>query len=399
MIELLDRNSHFVVPTLLALVVVPLALTLIIVGARSPYTHANLAAGFDSGYTRTDQALIGPAVPFESMMNAISLSNDPFERGRELFVIKGCASCHGLDGRGGAVGPSIVAMNVEIMRQATQNGMGGMPAFAADALSDTDLQAMAVYLKAISDSLPAAAEPQGGETPVAFTGAVPPASATAPASAAQAATPGSTQSLPGASTVTATTVATIEQYTSKIKPSLQAGAKTYSQNCANCHGEKGNGKGIGSNGLKPPPTDFTKLASARRDSPQQWYDSIENGRPGSMMAAWKGALSDSDIWNVVFYIRSFAEPAARIAGGKASYAQNCSSCHGDRGDGKGPFAAGANPQPANFTDTSSMVAQSDQALFNIVSKGKGTMPDFHTNFTDDKRWELIDYLWTFVYGP
>jgi mono/diheme cytochrome c family protein len=272
-----------------------------------------------------------------------------------------------------------------------------MPAFAPEALSDSDLQAIAAYLKAMSNGAPAAASPNAATEPAAGAGALP--VATAPALAAQAAASAPTQAAAAAAPTTAQPASGTGQDSLEIQPSLSGGEKVYAANCASCHGDKGDGKGSAASGLNPPATNFTDLAVARRASPLVWHDSILNGRPKSMMPAWKGALSESDIWSVIFYIRAFAAPSAKIAEGKSSYAQSCSICHGDKGDGKGPFAAGADPPPANFTDASKMTAQSSQVLFDILTKGKGTMPDFHSNLTDDQRWNLVDYLWTFVYGP
>lgn len=146
MIETFERKN-FIVPALLAIVVVPLWLLLMIVGARSPYTHSNLMAGYEPSYTRSEQGFVGPTIPLEGMMSAVPLANDPVERGRQLFVVKECASCHGLDGHGGAVGPSILGTNPEKLRKVTQEGIGGMPAFSPTALSDGDLQAIAEFLK------------------------------------------------------------------------------------------------------------------------------------------------------------------------------------------------------------------------------------------------------------
>jgi cytochrome c553 len=150
MIETLEDHSRFVVPMLLAIVVVPLALLLLVVGARSPNTHMNLAPGFDPNYTRTDQSIVDPPVPFSGMMSAVPLASDPVERGHQLFVTNDCASCHGLDGRGGIVGPPIAGTNAHDLRVKTQVGPGGMPAFAPGALSDPDLTAIAAYLAAMS---------------------------------------------------------------------------------------------------------------------------------------------------------------------------------------------------------------------------------------------------------
>ncbi len=60
-----------------------------------------------------------------------------------------CASCHGLDGRGGIVGPAIVETKAAKLRAVTQVGPQGMPAYAPGALTDDDLAAIAAYLAAM----------------------------------------------------------------------------------------------------------------------------------------------------------------------------------------------------------------------------------------------------------
>ncbi len=147
MMGAIERQRNFVVPTVLAVVVVPLWLLLMVVGARSPNTHMNLMTGYDPSYSRTEQGFVGPPTPLEGMMSAAYLPSDLLQRGRQLFVVKECASCHGLDGHGGVIGPSIVGVNAEKLRKVTQEGLGGMPAYASNALSDADLQAIAEYLK------------------------------------------------------------------------------------------------------------------------------------------------------------------------------------------------------------------------------------------------------------
>jgi mono/diheme cytochrome c family protein len=149
MIDVQRRIGRFVFPTLIAVVVVPLALGLLIIGARSPFTHVNLDEGFISSYMRTDQALVGSPELYQGGKLVVPLASDPVERGRQLYVSKGCASCHGLEGRDAIVGPVIVGTSVKALRQKTQKGPGGMPAYAPDALSDDDLNAIAAYLKAM----------------------------------------------------------------------------------------------------------------------------------------------------------------------------------------------------------------------------------------------------------
>ncbi len=149
MIDTFDRRKNFIVPILLAVVVVPLALLLMVVGARSPYTHVNLDAGYDPHYTRSDQAVVGITEQLQGARLAVPLATDPVERGKQLFVTKGCASCHGLEGSEGIAGPVIVGTAAKTLRAMTDKGPGGMPAYAPGALSDDDLSAIAAYLKSM----------------------------------------------------------------------------------------------------------------------------------------------------------------------------------------------------------------------------------------------------------
>jgi mono/diheme cytochrome c family protein len=62
--------------------------------------------------------------------------------------------------------------------------------------------------------------------------------------------------------------------------------------------------------------------------------------------------------------------AELIARGKDLFAQNCSPCHGDRGLGNGPAAAGLNPPPRDFSGSSGWKNGSDLAgIFKTLSEG------------------------------
>ncbi len=143
MIEGPSRN--LLMPTFIGGAVVVLGLTLVTIVARGPYTHANLNLGFDHSYTRTQQMLVGAPVPEAGGM-PVAPSNDQVQLGRQLFVSEGCASCHGLDGKGGIIGPSIVGTKAEKLRVETTVGPKGMPPYATGALTDQDLAAIAAYL-------------------------------------------------------------------------------------------------------------------------------------------------------------------------------------------------------------------------------------------------------------
>ena len=141
---------NMLLPGFIGTAVLVIAFSLLTIVARSPYTHSNLGLGFDPRYTRTEQSVVGAPVPFGGDMLAVAPAADPIQLGRQLFVVKGCASCHGLDGHGGIIGPSIVGTKADKLRVKTTVGPQGMPAYAPGSLTDQDLAAIAAYLDAMS---------------------------------------------------------------------------------------------------------------------------------------------------------------------------------------------------------------------------------------------------------
>lgn len=78
--------------------------------------------------------------------------------------------------------------------------------------------------------------------------------------------------------------------------------------------------------------------------------------------------------------------------GAAVFAQNCSACHGARGDGDGPLAARLDPRPVALTDHDRASVRSLLALYQAVSQGvSGTsMPAFKA-LSDADRWAVALY--------
>ncbi len=77
--------------------------------------------------------------------------------------------------------------------------------------------------------------------------------------------------------------------------------KTY---CINCHGSEGKGDGPIGQSLIPPAADLTATA----DKPDRaLLKVIRHGRPGTAMPSWKGNLSDSEIHEVLSYVRTLSQ--------------------------------------------------------------------------------------------
>jgi high-affinity iron transporter len=81
-----------------------------------------------------------------------------------------------------------------------------------------------------------------------------------------------------------------------------AGAEIFKNNCVACHGEQGHGDGPAGAALNPQPKNLPELASAVGDDYLYWR--INTGKPGTSMVAWKGILTDEQIWQVVSFIHT-----------------------------------------------------------------------------------------------
>jgi mono/diheme cytochrome c family protein len=87
-----------------------------------------------------------------------------------------------------------------------------------------------------------------------------------------------------------------------------------------------------------------------------------------------------------------------LSDAKALYIANCGPCHGDKGRGDGPAAAGLNPKPADHS-SAAVQSESDGALFWKLSEGRAPMPAYKKIFTDQQRWELVNYIRTLARNP
>ena len=86
------------------------------------------------------------------------------------------------------------------------------------------------------------------------------------------------------------------------KESVDRGKALFQQNCIQCHGIDGRGDGPDAANLSPAPSDF-RLHTPLHTDPQ-FYAFISNGYPASAMPQFAKALAETDIWNLVNFLRS-----------------------------------------------------------------------------------------------
>ncbi|MBK8428559.1 MAG: cytochrome c [Lewinellaceae bacterium] len=110
----------------------------------------------------------------------------------------------------------------------------------------------------------------------------------------------------GGSNAVATLAPVPADYAGKTNPlgadAAAAGAEVFKTNCESCHGPLGKGDGPAGAALDPTPKDLSVLQVSAGDDFLYWR--INTGKEGTGMVAWKGTLTDEQIWQVVSFIRT-----------------------------------------------------------------------------------------------
>jgi len=87
-----------------------------------------------------------------------------------------------------------------------------------------------------------------------------------------------------------------------LKGNVKQGRQFYMSNCFTCHGVKGDGNGPRAHFNTPRPRNFTSDASRHVLNRVRLFNSITNGRVGTVMPAWGKVLNDQQIANVAEFV-------------------------------------------------------------------------------------------------
>jgi cytochrome c oxidase cbb3-type subunit 2 len=212
----------------------------------------------------------------------------------------------------------------------------------------------------------------------------------------------------------------------RAETDITLGERIYLENCAACHGQKGDGKGPEADRLKIKPRDFTTGQYKFRSTPsgslpldKDIFQTVSQGvRTTSMLAQLH--LSENERWAVAKYLKTFShrfktekplkpvsipgQPATireQVTVGKTMYADaGCNQCHGPEGEGYGTSAnelkdESGNPiAPTDLTLKPFKSGPEPQDLFRTLSTGlNGTaMPSYAEALSAKDRWALVAYI-------
>ena len=253
-----------------------------------------------------------------------SIGGETYAEGRQLYVDKGCASCHKLDGRGGSLGPALDGEGLKVRGQlpmAHVEGPHTLPQWLAEhfedpqrvvagsqmpppRLSRDESQALTVYMLSLQN-----------------------------------------RDLPGTYLSPTKHLELYEQ----AHPDPQSGEQLFNRYCSRCHDTGRYGRyDPFFNKFMPAVRGESLVATASRD---YLAKNIRHGRPGTLMPAWSadsGGLSEEEIGRLVDYLLVDAPPAGDTLAktwdgsftahgdpqrGGSLFTKQCVGCHGSGGKG------------------------------------------------------------------
>jgi mono/diheme cytochrome c family protein len=89
------------------------------------------------------------------------------------------------------------------------------------------------------------------------------------------------------------------------------GDRLYAERCSGCHGEHGGGDGPAAAALVPRPRNFRDPAYWKDRPLEPLRTIVKKGKPGTMMPAFDGVLSDAEIAAVLQVARGFGAETSK----------------------------------------------------------------------------------------
>jgi len=81
-----------------------------------------------------------------------------------------------------------------------------------------------------------------------------------------------------------------------------------------------------------------------------------------------------------------------LANAKKFFGFDCAMCHGASGDGKGDLAGSMSLKMNDWHDPVVLAKMSDGEIFDVIVKGKGKMTGEGDRLSNEKAWEMVNYV-------
>ena len=127
------------------------------------------------------------------------------------------------------------------------------------------------------------------------------------------------------------------------------------------------------------------------------------------MKRWTGFIVLSFFFIFLLWSQSFGQSAPPkktpelINQGKKLYEQNCVTCHGTKGDGKGQLGAALKPPPRDFNISFKQWTYSKgdlKKVFAVITKGiPNTSMVKWDQLSEQERWALVYFVVEFAAPP
>ena len=181
--------------------------------------------------------------------------------------------------------------------------------------------------------------------------------------------------------------------------SLQQGRQSYTGACSQCHGTAGHTQGIFGQTSFPPASDLGG-DNARALSDGQMFTIIKNGLGFTPMPAFGSQFSDTQIWDLVDFIRSLQDQSAPYPDvptptADQRTAANLGASEGDAQRGAEAFAA-FGCSACHMPSGNLSINPANGSVANVVRNGRQGMPCYSSTYLSDP--QLLDiraYIATF----
>jgi mono/diheme cytochrome c family protein len=125
-----------------------------------------------------------------------------------------------------------------------------------------------------------------------------------------------------------------------------------------------------------------------------WINRILHGRALNVtVPPTKTEASDTEVERLAQHVRRLPTlPWLEIERGEKVYDSLCLSCHGVYGRGDGPLAKTLPAPPRDLLAPPYQQQMTDEALFQIISEGKGAMPGSANVLSVDERKAVVTFV-------